>query len=164
MRAPKASTFWRLLMANILGAAAAGLVVGCHASAASPNASTDSGPNQLLEQECGACHMAYPPPLLPARSWRALMARLPAHFGENAEIDAEVAKSIGDYLAANAADAGDRSSPVMRSLDPNEVPLRITGTRFWQKSHLSIPERDFLQVKSKSNCLGRHNTLGGYTD
>jgi len=52
----------------------------------------------------------------------------------------------------------------MRNLGPNEVPLRITDTRFWQKAHQSFPERDFAQVKSKSNCLGCHNTLGGYTD
>ena len=157
-------TFRHLLMANLLGAAAAGIVVGCPASAASPNDFVESNPSQLLEQECAACHMAYPAALLPARSWRALMARLSAHFGEDAEIDAELAKRIGDYLAANAADADGRSSPVTRSLDPHEVPLRITDTPFWKEHHRIIPDRDFPQVKSKSNCLGCHNTLGGYTD
>ena len=44
--------------------------------------------NPAYEEECGSCHMAYPPGLLPGVSWQRLMAELDNHFGDNAEIDA----------------------------------------------------------------------------
>ena len=40
--------------------------------------------NPLYQEECGSCHMAYPPGLLPGRSWEKLMTGLADHFGENA--------------------------------------------------------------------------------
>ena len=33
------------------------------------------------QQECAACHTAYPPGLLPAASWQRLMGGLGKHFG-----------------------------------------------------------------------------------
>jgi mono/diheme cytochrome c family protein len=33
----------------------------------------------LYKQECAACHMAYPPGLLPARSWTRIMSGLDKH-------------------------------------------------------------------------------------
>ena len=35
-------------------------------------------------QECGECHMAFQPALLPAESWRRIMTGLSDHFGEDA--------------------------------------------------------------------------------
>ena len=32
-------------------------------------------------KECGACHLAFPPQMLPARSWKKLMGDLANHFG-----------------------------------------------------------------------------------
>lgn len=58
---------------------------------------------QYLE-ECGSCHFAYQPGLLPARSWTKVMAGLENHFGENAELPPEDVKSLTDYLLKNAAD------------------------------------------------------------
>ena len=43
----------------------------------------------LYAQECGSCHMAYPPGLLPGRSWQRLMGNLADHFGDNAELPGE---------------------------------------------------------------------------
>ena len=40
------------------------------------------------QQECAACHLAYPPGLLPAASWQRLMSNLPRHFGTDASLDA----------------------------------------------------------------------------
>ena len=39
-----------------------------------------------VAKECGACHMVFPPQLLPARSWQKLMADLSSHFGEDASL------------------------------------------------------------------------------
>ena len=40
-----------------------------------------------------ACHVAYPPGLLPAASWQRLMANLPRHFGTDASLDAATAQA-----------------------------------------------------------------------
>ena len=50
--------------------------------------------HQATIKECAACHMAFPPQMLPARSWEALMGDLANHFGENAQLDAAAAADI----------------------------------------------------------------------
>jgi hypothetical protein len=42
--------------------------------------------NPAMLKECGVCHIAYPPQMLPARSWKKIMAGLADHFGENATL------------------------------------------------------------------------------
>ena len=56
------------------------------------------------QQECAACHLAYPPGLLPAASWQRLMGNLPQHFGTDASLDPATVKEIGQWLQAHAAD------------------------------------------------------------
>lgn len=60
---------------------------------------------QYLE-ECGACHFAYQPGLLPARSWGALLndQALRNHFGVNAELDGDTLKDIRSYAISNSAE------------------------------------------------------------
>jgi hypothetical protein len=41
----------------------------------------------LFRAECGSCHLAYPPGLLPAASWQRIMIRLEGHFGDDASLD-----------------------------------------------------------------------------
>lgn len=89
----------------------------------------------VTAKECSACHMAYPAGLLPARSWRAVMAGLSDHFGDNAELDPDVAARITDYLVANAADADGRGGRPMRATAAGETPLRITQTAWWTRKH-----------------------------
>jgi cytochrome c553 len=51
------------------------------------------------EAECGSCHMAYAPGMLPARSWTKMLAGLDAHFGQNAELDAATVRTLSAWLA-----------------------------------------------------------------
>jgi len=78
--------------------AAAGTVIAAHAD--------DIGRGVPLppnyQHECGACHLAYPPGLLPAASWQRLMANLPRHFGTDASLDAATGPAIANWLTANA--------------------------------------------------------------
>jgi hypothetical protein len=69
--------------------------------------------------------------------------------------DPDTAKQITDYLVANAAEPG---SPVLRGLDLQAPPLRITETRIWQRIHHEIRPTVFDRpdIKSKSNCLACH--------
>ncbi|MDP1920915.1 MAG: CxxxxCH/CxxCH domain-containing protein, partial [Myxococcales bacterium] len=39
---------------------------------------------KAYETECGSCHLAFPPNLLPAPSWKSVMGGLTDHFGQNA--------------------------------------------------------------------------------
>jgi hypothetical protein len=87
------------------------------------------------KKECGACHMLYPPALLPARSWRAITGDLANHFGDNAELDAATTKALTDYLVANAGDARGGGSKIMRGLDPAVTPERITDLPWWRRKH-----------------------------
>ena len=58
--------------------------------------------NAKWVSECGACHLAYPPRMLPAESWRAIMAGLDKHFGSNAGLDAADVNEITAFLEKNA--------------------------------------------------------------
>lgn len=117
--------------------------------------------NPQYAAECGSCHMAYPPGLLPARSWQKIMAGLVDHFGENAELAPDVAKALSDYLIGNAADHSTalRSERITRTLRPDQVPLRITRLPFFAREHREIPARVSTgnpKVKSMSNCNACH--------
>jgi hypothetical protein len=84
----------------------------------------------LYENECGSCHMAYPPPLLPAASWQLMMSSLGDHFGDNAELDTATAGQISGFLARNAAGdgRGRYAEGTWRSTRGRALPLRITET------------------------------------
>ena len=92
--------------------------------------------------ECGSCHMAYSPGMLPAASWDGVMRSLDKHFGDNAELEPEVAARIGSYLERNAADrvGSGRSPGIARSLE-GAAPLRFTETAYFRAKHREIPAR-----------------------
>lgn len=117
--------------------------------------------NEQYAQECGACHFAYQPGLLPARSWRHLMGNLADHFGENAELSQEETNAITTYLVEQAADHSGfkRSEKIARSLGSDETPLRISETRYFRKKHHEIPLSAVTgnpQVGSFSHCNKCH--------
>jgi len=79
-------------------------------------------------KEGGTCHMAFPPQLMPARSWRGVMGSLDAHFGDSAQLDTPTHRAISDYLATNAADGANNaeSIAIMASIDGGATPDRIS--------------------------------------
>ncbi len=110
-------------------------------------------------KECAACHMAFQPQFLPARSWTALMNDLGNHFGENATLDATTRQSILSYLQANAGDAHGGYGRYLRGLPASQTPLRITETPYWIREHQKeVRPSAFLdpKVKSKANCVACH--------
>jgi hypothetical protein len=102
--------------------------------------------------ECGSCHVAYPARLLPAASWRQLMASLDRHFGSDASLEARANEEIGRYLAANA---GRRAPP------PGAEP-RITATRWFLKEH----KGEIPPAKNPADCIACHAGAeqGNYDD
>lgn len=94
--------------------------------------------NPAYADECGACHFAYLPGMLPARSWRAVMARANNdHFGESLFLEPKVAREIKHYLVTNAADQSPYlgSQAILYRLRKNAAPLRITSLPTFRAKH-----------------------------
>lgn len=102
---------------------------------------------QKYTAECGSCHLAYPPSMLPARSWRALLGGLNEHFGQNAEIDAATSAKLSAFLVANAG--RDVAGP---------TPLRITTLPWWQHEHHEVAPSVYQRPKilTPANCGACH--------
>jgi len=117
--------------------------------------------NPVYTEECGSCHMIYPPGLLPASSWGKVMSQLEDHFGDNAELDSETFQSISEFLSANSAEKSEyrRSRKFMRSIQSDNAPLRISETPYFKHEHDEVPDRMVTgntKVKSFSNCNACH--------
>lgn len=117
--------------------------------------------NTAYKNECGACHFAYQPGLLPRQSWERVMDSLDSHYGDDASLDQPLADEIRSYLLANAADRASQSRARAFAAGPaagNELP-RITATNYFRREHYEIPVR-FVQgnaaVRSFSNCQACH--------
>jgi len=115
----------------------------------------------LYQTECGSCHLAYPPAMLPAVSWQAIMAGLGDHFGENAELDletrAQIENFLGEYAAGNGG--GDYARRMWRATQGMAAPLRITETDYFVGKHHEIPRNMVVEnpeVKSFSRCDACH--------
>ncbi len=112
--------------------------------------------NARFKSECGACHVTYPPALLPARSWETLMAGLAHHFGEDASLDAENTREITQYLVRESGDRGTsrKGRKATNSIPASETPLRITETRWFRHEHDDISPAVWRRaaVGSAANC------------
>ena len=123
--------------------------------------------DELTKTECSACHMAFQPAFLPARSWKTIMATLDNHFGEDASLDEATRVAIEDYLVANAADApGSRTSWMLRGVGEYDVILRISEMPWWVREHRGeVSQRSWNRAGSKSNCTACHRGAErGYFD
>lgn len=116
--------------------------------------------NDLYKEECGSCHFAYPPGLLPSASWEKVMAGLEDHFGDNAELLPDTHKTLLAYLSENSAVTSGprRESRIARSAAA-KAPLRITEVPYIRREHDEIPNRMIkanAKVGSLSNCNACH--------
>lgn len=114
----------------------------------------------VVREECGGCHLAFPPSMLPAASWTALMGNLKNHFGDDASVDAATAAQISKYLTDNAADRGGQryGGKLTRGVSLNAPPLRITELPRWISKHRDVSAREWKRndVRSKANCAACH--------
>jgi len=144
------------------------LITASHAALASGDVAAVN--NQQYSDECGSCHFAYQPGLLPERSWKKIMSSLDDHFGENAELPAADQQMLSDYLAKNAGDHSNykRSVKLMRSIRNSETPLRISKIPYFVKEHREVANKikGSTKVKSISNCEACHQKAvdGSYAE
>lgn len=109
-------------------------------------------PNERWKTECGSCHIAYPPQLLPPQSWKRLMSQLDKHFGTDASVDPAAAGEIGAYLERYAGSG--------RRVQAAPASLRITQTAWFVHEHDEVPPAAWKRaaVKSAANCGACHTT------
>ena len=116
----------------------------------------------LYQEECGGCHMAYPPGLLPAASWRKIMQGLEEHFGDNAELSDGAQQQLTEFVVANAADRSHyrRSRAIMRGWPYTDAmaPIRITELPYFRHEHDGIPRWVVkrAEIASLSHCNACH--------
>ncbi|MEQ1685003.1 MAG: diheme cytochrome c [Burkholderiaceae bacterium] len=102
------------------------------------------------QQECAACHVPYPPGMLPAASWQHLMNNLPRHYGTDASLDPASVKELSTWLAANAG-----TYKRVREEPPED---RITRSAWFIRKHDEVPAATWKlpAVKSASQCAACH--------
>ncbi len=123
----------------------------------------------LVREECGSCHLAFAPSMLPTSSWTRMMGELENHFGADASVSPAAAEKITRYLVDNAADTGGQryGSKLMRGVSLQNAPQRITELPKWVREHREVPAREWTnsKVKSKANCAACHSGAErGYYD
>ena len=101
--------------------------------------------------ECGACHVAYPPGLLPAASWQRLMGSLERHYGTDASLDPATVRQLATWLQAHAG-TGKRVGPEPPPQD------RLTRSAWFERKHRQLDDAVWRlpSVKSAANCAACH--------
>ncbi|MDP1686971.1 diheme cytochrome c [Hydrogenophaga sp.] len=105
---------------------------------------------QAYTQECAACHTAYPPGMLPARSWERVMSGLDQHFGTDASLDAATVTQLGQWLQTHAG--------TYKRVNEEPPQDRITRSSWFERKHRNIDALVWkhASVKSAANCAACH--------
>lgn len=113
-------------------------------------------------QECTACHMAYPPGMLPSVSWQRIMGNLGKHYGTDASLDAASLQEISVWLQTHAG-----THKRVSEAPPED---RITKSPWFLKEHSAreFPAEVWKRpaVGSASNCTACHTkaTQGSFDE
>ena len=107
-------------------------------------------PPAVYTQECGSCHLAFPPNLLAKASWQRVMNGLDKHYGSDASLDAATQKQIDTWLQTYGGQ-GKRA----REEPPQD---RITRSAWFERKHREVSVATFKRasIKSPANCTACH--------
>jgi hypothetical protein len=125
--------------------------------------------NPTYREQCGSCHFAYQPALLPSGSWGKILSRLADHNEESVVIEESDIKIIKEYLEKNAAEhsSAKRAIKILKSLD-GQKPEKITDVPYIRRKHDDVKEDVFKResIGSPANCVACHTTAedGVYED
>ncbi|WBY00358.1 diheme cytochrome c [Ramlibacter tataouinensis] len=100
--------------------------------------------------ECGSCHLAYPPGLLPARAWLRVMSGLQDHYGTDASLDPATVQQLSAWLVANAG-----TYKRVREEPPED---RLTRSAWFERKHRGLEPAAWklASVRSAANCAACH--------
>lgn len=101
-------------------------------------------------QECASCHVAYPPGMLPARSWQRLMSGLDRHYGTDASLDEATVRQLAGWLQQHAG-----TYKRVAEAPPLD---RITRSAWFERKHRKIDPAVWKlpSVKSPAQCAACH--------
>lgn len=108
--------------------------------------------NKALQEECGSCHIVYPPNMLPAESWRVLMANLNKHFGTNASLDNATQRELTNLLQEQGRGRAETAAN-------GQTIIRISQSSWFLDEHEEeVSPRTWRnpKIKSPSNCGACH--------
>ena len=112
-------------------------------------------------EECGSCHTAFAPGLLPARSWRRMRGELANHFGGDASLEEPrrlpVLKGL-DTLASDGPQTNMRMRRINGAIPANTAPQRIADTGYFKYMHDEVPKHIWQRKKigTPGNCIACH--------
>lgn len=114
--------------------------------------------DETYRQECGECHVAYPPALLPAPAWRQVMRQLDRHYGVDASLDSAMVSHLTKWLETNA---GTNARPASTGDAP-----RMTQTPWFRHEHEEAPQAARRNVGSMARCEACHRSAaeGDYSE
>lgn len=106
-------------------------------------------PMPSYQQECGSCHLAYPPGMLPAQSWSRILGGLQSHYGTDASSD--TTDQFREWLLGNAG-TGKR----VNGAPPQD---RITLSDWFVREHRKLKPGVWSRpsVSSAANCAACHS-------
>lgn len=108
----------------------------------------------IYKQECAACHMAYPPGMLPAASWQRIMNGLERHYGTDASLEPSQVKQIAAWLHSNAG-----TYKRVKEEPPQD---RITLSAWFVRKHREVEASVWQRasIKSAAQCVACHTQAG----
>ena len=100
--------------------------------------------------ECAACHTAYAPGLLPARSWQRIMTGLDKHYGTDASLDDATVRQLSTWLQVNAG--------TYKRVVEEPPQDRLTRSAWFERKHREVPASVWkhASIKSAANCAACH--------
>ena len=128
------------------------LAASCLGAAHGATVSAGAAPPAKYQQECAACHIAYPPGMLPAASWQHLMGTLGKHYGADASLDETTTREIGVWLKTQAG--------TYKRVNEEPPQDRITRSAWFLQKHRAgeVPPEVWKRasVGSAANCGACH--------
>ncbi len=112
----------------------------------------------VFAEQCGSCHLAFPPSLAPASTWNGILDHPDAHFGQDTGLPPDMIAQLRAYLdGQDAAHWDTLPANRLRRPDPRGS-LRITDSPGWQRIHRRIAAAAFTEapVYRRSNCAACH--------
>ena len=117
----------------------------------------------LYLEECGSCHLAYQPELLPKASWKKLMGDLENHFGDDVQLTPNKHYALSRFIYKKAGgEQTYRSKQIMASLK-SATPIRITEIPYIKELHKTVNKDLFKRktIRSFANCEACHLSADG---
>ncbi|MGQ4648950.1 diheme cytochrome C [Lyngbya aestuarii] len=148
--------FWSILLGwgieLALGATSRPQIV----AQATPTGTVDPVParyqlgKELYLENCGTCHAALPPEVMPSDTWRQLLLNLNEHYGSRVEpIIAPSVLLIWNYVRDFSRPLGEEES----------TPYHLTQSRYFQALH---PQVEFAETVRPASCVSCHPGAAQY--